>query len=192
MSRATLAALLVTAVVLPEQDARAQEDDGTGWFTTFQLGSSDYDVTLEGDGLWWGRVDDGGEALAFGIGYDWLPALGFRFMYEHDGGIAAGNLCPPGEVCPAVTFRESTDADAWSLVAMPRLRFGNGWEAYGTLGALHWSIRPKGELPRDHDTALIYGGGLGYRLDSGLGFALEYQRADSDYDALRLNASFRY
>ena len=52
MSRATLAALLVTAVVLPEQDARAQEDDGTGWFTTFQLGSSDYDVTLEGDGLW--------------------------------------------------------------------------------------------------------------------------------------------
>lgn len=192
MSRILLAALVAAAALPVTQPARAQQNDGSGWFTSFQLGRADHDVTLEGGGQWWGRVDDDGDAIAFGVGYNWLPQLGFRFMYERDGSITAVNACPPGDVCPAVSFRESTDVDVWSLVAMPRLRFADGWEAYATIGAMHWSIRPKGEIPRDNGQELLYGAGVGWRFDNGLGLAVEYQQSGSDYDALRLNASFEF
>jgi hypothetical protein len=189
MLRPLPAALLFAGILLAPPAARAQE--AGGWFTTFQVGQADYDLVLRDGGPWWGRVDDDGDAVALGVGYNWLPQLAFRFMFERDGSIAARNICPPGEICPAVVFRESTRADVWSLVAMPRLRFG-GWEAYATAGAMHWSIRPRGTIPRDNDTDFIYGGGIGWRFENGLGIAAEYQEAGSDYDALRLNASFEF
>ncbi len=188
-----LVALVIAGAFHSSHPAWAQEGNAAdGWFTTFQLGRADFDVPLRDGGPWWGRVDDDGDAVAFGVGYSWLPQLAFRFMYERDGSIDARNVCPAGNICPAVIFRDSTRADVWSLVAMPRLRFGGGWEAYATAGAMHWAIRPEGSIPRDHGTEFVYGGGFGYRFGNGLGFAAEYQEAGSDYDALRLNASFEF
>ncbi len=193
MPQILLVALVVAGALHGSQLARAQEQGAAdGWFTTFQVGQADFDLPLRDGGPWWGRVDDDGDAVGFGVGYNWLPQLAFRFMFERDGSVHARNVCPTGDICPAVVFRESTRADVWSLVAMPRLRFGGGWEAYATAGAMHWSVRPEGSIPRDNGTEFLYGGGFGYRFENGLGFAAEYQESGSDYDALRLNASFEF
>jgi opacity protein-like surface antigen len=190
MLRKVLLVTVIAGVAIPVHQAMAQERDN-GWFATLQYGQADYDVSLGGEARpWLGDVDDDGDAFAIGVGYDVLPELGLRLMYERVGGVAAANRCPAGSVCPAVVFEESTRTENWSLVAMPRLRFSENWEAYGTIGAMQWNIEPRGTLSDDDGTAFIYGAGFGYRFGSGLGIGAEYQRASVDYDALRLNVSY--
>lgn len=191
MSRIALLILLASGLAWPTHGALAQTED-SGWFTTFHFGAADYDTTLTGDGPWWGEVDDDGHATALGVGYNVMPQIGLRFTYERNGGIDVANRCPEGRICPAVVFNESARADNWSLVAVPRLHFGDGWELYGTAGAMHWSIRPEGVIGRDSGTDFLYGGGFGFRFDNGLGLAVEYQESGTDYEALRLNASFEF
>jgi opacity protein-like surface antigen len=192
--RKTLPIALIVTSALLTADAYAETG---GFFVTAQAGRAEYDVRLQGDTLWWGNVDDSGTALALGIGYEFTRNLGVRAMYELARGISAENVCPPGRVCPAIAFSESTDTHHWSIVAMPRLPLGDGWDLYGTIGAMRWRIEPDhdpaiGRIASDDDTRLIYGAGVEYRFDGGMRVGIEYQRAGSAYGATRASVGFGF
>jgi hypothetical protein len=77
---------------------------------------------------------------------------------------------------------------------MPRLPMGDAWALYGTFGLMRWEIdpdsNPLGQIARDRDTVFLYGAGVGSRFPNGIGVGVEYQRADGDYEAMRLNISY--
>jgi opacity protein-like surface antigen len=190
---------LLAAVLLAGSTASASAVhalDQPGWFVAGQFGRADYDLVLKGDAPWWGRVDDSASAWAVGVGYTFTPHLGARLMYERSGGFSVRNACPPGQTCPALAFQRSADADNWSMVLLPRLALGGGWDLYGTIGAMRWEIDPGGRslgrIASDDGTELLYGGGLGYRFRGGAGVELEYQRSAADYSALRLGLTYSF
>jgi opacity protein-like surface antigen len=193
MIRSSLLAVLVAGLTAPADNALAQRGDGR-WFGTVQYGQADYQVMLKGDEPWWGDVDDDGDAFALGFGYHLVPQLGIRVMYERGTGIGATNRCPEDRLilCPAIVFRESTRTDNWSVVAMPRLRFSNAWELYGTAGAMRWRIRPDDTIANSRGTDFLYGAGLSYRFANGFGIGAEYQASNTEYQTLRLTASFEF
>jgi hypothetical protein len=182
--------ILVTGFALTAQQASAQDEEG-GWFATVQYGRADYDVTID-RGSWWGRIDDTGHEVAVGIGYDLLPQLAARVMYQRIWGIDAMNVCPPGQICPAVAFRESTRADQWSAAVVPKWRFQEDWEVFATLGALRWELEPSARIGSDRDTDFLYGAGIAHRFDSGLSASFEVQRSSTEYSSLRLGVTYRW
>ena len=195
LQKALLAALLTGLAVVSTPTAVAQEGDGR-WFVTLQYGEVDYDVTLESNANWWGNVDDTTNTYAVGVGYDFVSPFGVRLMYERAHRVHIANQCPPGLICPAVAFTESSDTDTLSLVAIPRWKFAPGWELYGTAGLIGWRISPDGAIGRDSGIDAIAGVGVGYEFPIGLALALEYQETvfgpHLDYDALRLSISFGF
>lgn len=188
-----LASVLIVGAMVSAELARAQTGDGK-WFVTAQYGQADYEVSLEGGEVWWGDVDDQGDAIALGVGYHLLGQVGVRVMYERVGSIGATNRCPPDPAiqCLAISFEESTRTEQWSVVMMPRLEFGNGWALYGTVGAARWQIDPDEEITDDHGTDFLYGAGFGYRFAGGFGIGGEYQASDTEYQAVRVAASFEF
>jgi hypothetical protein len=196
MSRIVIA--VVVAAVALTTFAQARADAPRGFFVDLQFGRADYDVRLRGDAPWWGDVDERGTVVAAALGYELTPNLAMRGMYEQARGIGARNVCPDGQPCPMVAFRESTDTDAWSLVAMPRLPMGNGWELCATLGAMRWRVDPDndrgfGRIASDSATHFVYGAVLGYRFDNGVRIGIEHQRArGGDYEATRASLGFGF
>lgn len=189
---AAASSLLVTGAAI------AQGRDGPGdsrWFVTTQHGEADYDVTLESDAEWWGRIDERSTTHSIGGGYRILPNLSVRAMYEWARGTDAQNVCPPAGICPAVAFTESTDTDALSVVAMPRWRFARGWDVYGTAGVIGWRAVPD-VIGRDRGVDALLGAGVEYEFPSGVAVALEYQQTvfspDLDYDTVRLGLSYTF
>jgi opacity protein-like surface antigen len=185
--------LLLIATLSAADHASAREE---GWFVTAQYGRADYDVLLTGNAPWWGRVDDSAGSLAVGLGYAFNPNLTARVMYERTTGLEAINVCPATRVCPAISFRRSTDADNWSLTAAPTLPLANGWNLFGTLGVMRWRLDPddgpQGRIASDRGTGLVYGAGVGYLLGTDIHMALEHQRSGSDYVSTRLGFTYRF
>ncbi len=162
------------------------------WTLAAHLGNADLDGLTRNAGQFLGDIDDDNTSLGSSLAYEIKPYLGVRAMYERATGFGMVNRCPSGAVCPAVLITDRGDLDAWSLAALPRLRLNDRWSVYGIVGALFWDISTDGQLPGDSGTELTAGAGIGWRPTPRFEFGLEYQHADFDYNAWRLNFGLRF
>lgn len=139
-----------------------------------------------------GKVDDSSTSYGLSLAYRFHQHLGLRLMVERSTGFEMVNRCPPGAVCPAVLIRDRGDLDTWTLALTPRVSLTGQFSLYGLVGVTHWDISTGGSLPGDSSTDFTIGGGIGWQLAEFLEFGLEYQWADFDYNAWRMNAGFRF
>lgn len=185
-TRAAAVVLFLATVVC----APAALADGP-WSVAAHVGNAAVDRLVEDSGDWWSRVDDSGAALGLSVAYDYSPVMGVRLMYERAAELAAGNRCPPGDVCPAIAIDEEVDFTAWQIAAVPRLPLGPDWSLFGTLGAMRWELHRDNLLPGDSGTELVYGLGLAWRGQR-IELGAEYQRAGIDLDSFRVSAGVRF
>ena len=84
-------AVALSLLILPAAAAAEQP-----WSVSARVGSASVDRLVRDSGPWWSDVDDRRVALAIGVGYDLLPSLGLRALYERANGFDALNVCPDG------------------------------------------------------------------------------------------------
>lgn len=161
------------------------------WRASVHLGTVSVDRLARDSGQWWSDIDGREAGLAISIGYDLLPTLGVRALYERANGLGASNVCPDNGVCPAIAISEELDLDHWQLAIEPRYPLGNGWSVFATLGIMDWKLRRDDILPGDSGTHAVFGAGASWRVTGRMELQLEYQRSGIDYDVFRLGAGLR-
>jgi len=162
------------------------------WSVSVHAGSANVDRLVRESGPWWSDVDDRRAALAIGVGYDPLPVLGLRALYERANGFDALNVCPDGQACPAVSISEDMDFSHWQVVLEPRYPMTNEWSLFASLGVMDWRLSRDDVLPGDSGTDFVYGAGVTWRTTGQIELRVEYQRSGVDYDAFRLGGALRF
>lgn len=184
--------LAATSLLLFAFGAQPASADAGSWVVTGHVGAIEVDRLVRGSGDWWAEVDKRKTSLGLGLSYDYSPILGVRVLYERANGLRSSNVCPPGATCPAIAIGEDTDFEAWQIAAVPRMPLGRDWSLFGTLGAMRWKLKEENLLPGDSGTEFVYGVGVNWRGVGDFELGLEYQRASTDYDAVRLNVGLRF
>lgn len=162
------------------------------WSVSASVGTIELDRTAKGSDIWWADIDDRSTGWGLNAGYLLHPRLGIRVGYERADDYDSFNQCPPATPCPALAIEEKVDFTAWHLAALPRFELGQGWAVYGVLGVMDWDIRGANLLPGDSGTAFRYGAGLSLQFGDMYELGLEYQAADIDYQAFRVNIGLRF
>lgn len=189
MYRITRTLLLVAMLVAAPWHTAIADGD---WMISLHAGQTDVDRLVRSDGPWWNQIDDDHTSYGASIGYEWIRALGFRLMYERVGGLTGLNRCPDGMTCPALAITEDTDAELWSLAALPRLHLTDSWSIFGTLGLMSAELDSDTILPSSSETELTYGVGASWRPVSSLDLGVEYQRSELEHETVRLNLGWRF
>lgn len=168
--------------------ARAEQP----WTLSAHLGDADLDGFTKGASGFLGQIDDDNVSLGISLAYEIAPFLGVRAMYEHANGFDMRNSCAPGYSCAAVFITDRADLDSWTLAALPRYHLNDQWSVYGILGVWIWDIDTDGVLPSGSGSEFTAGAGIAWRPSSRIEVGVEYQHANFDYDALRLNLGVRF
>lgn len=164
----------------------------TPWTLSGHIGNAKIDRLVQETGPWWSEVDDRATALSLSLAYDFMPTLGMRVLYERAEDMEALNRCPAGATCPAIAFSEDQEFSAWQLALVPRFPVTRELSVFGTLGVLDWKLRQDGVLPGDSATSFLYGAGATWRASELLELSVEYQRANADYEAIRVGFGIRF
>lgn len=162
------------------------------WTLSGHIGNVKADRLVQDTGLWWSEVDDRATALGLGLSYDFMPTLGLRVLYERADDIGALNRCPAGATCPAIAFSEEQDFSAWQLALVPRFPLTRELSVFATAGVLDWKLRRDGVLPGDSGTSFLYGAGATWRATELLELSVECQRANVNYEGVRVGFGIRF
>ncbi|TCO75888.1 porin family protein [Chromatocurvus halotolerans] len=182
--------LLVLPFVAPGLPSASAQDKP--WSAALHVGVAEVSRRVTDSGPWWNDVDDDATALGVSLGYDVLPMLGVRVMYEEADNLRGVNTCPADAICPAVVIREEVGLRSWHAALLPRYEFAPDWTVFGTLGAQRWKLDRDDVLPDDSGTAFTYGAGVTWQFLPRLDVGLEYQSSQVDYDAVRLSLGYRF
>lgn len=180
--------LVALMLIAPWQSSFAAGD----WIVSLHGGQTKVDRLIRSEGQWWNQVDDDSFSFGASLAYDFIPEMGVRLMYERATGLLGANRCPPGQTCPAVAVDEDTDADLWSLAAVPRWYVTSNWSLFGTVGIAKWRLRTDDILPGDSGTDFSYGVGTSWLVTPEFELGLEYQRSEIDHQTLRVNLGWRF
>lgn len=180
--------LVALMLFVPWQSGLAAGD----WIISLHGGQTEIDRTVRSDGDWWNRIDDDRSSLGASLGYDFIPELGVRLMYERATGFAGVNQCPPGMVCPAVVLFDEADADLWSLAVVPRWYVTPTWSVFGTAGVTRWKLSTNNVLPGGSGTEVTYGIGTSWLASPNVEIGVEFQRSEMVHETVRLNLGWRF
>ena len=191
INRFLLALLLLSTV----STGVAQDD--FHWTLSAHGGNVDLDMltkgSVEGPGaIFWGQIDDDQSHLGASLTFDAMHWLGLRAMFERATGFDMVNRCPRDAVCPLIALSDRAELESWTLAALPRFHVNDEMSVYGIVGAQFWDVSTRGVLPGDSGTELAVGAGVGWRPMPRVELGLEYQYADLDFNAWRLNIGVRF
>ncbi|MFU8783591.1 outer membrane beta-barrel protein [Aliidiomarina sp.] len=165
------------------------------WLITAHTGYTTIDATTKrttNNNPWWGEHDDSN--INYGLSVTYFPwgNLGVRAIYERGSNYRTSNQCPDDSTCTAIAITESGSMEHYAVTLAPEFDIYQNIFSFITLGASRTEVAAGPFLPSYRETDLIYGIGIGIRLDYGFFISAEYQTTNSDFETLRLSAGMRF
>ncbi|TRW50166.1 porin family protein [Aliidiomarina halalkaliphila] len=183
--------ILTSAAFVAPGNAHAQAFE-RDWKVSVHTGRASLDRFTTGSGTWDSITDDSGTIYGGSLSYFLHPNLSVRGTYERGSDFRTINSCPDNGTCPAIAITERGDVQHFAAALVPEVSLTEKVDLFGSigLGTTRKSAGPT--LDNYSDNGLVYGAGIGYRLDRRFYVSGEYQRSSSDYDVFRVAFSIRF
>ncbi|RUO35409.1 outer membrane beta-barrel protein [Aliidiomarina sanyensis] len=183
--------LLVSGALVAPATAQAQAFE-RDWMFSVNAGRASLDRYDQGS-TWDSITDESGTIYGASLSYLLNPNLAVRVGYESSDSFSTQNACPvDAEACTLVAINERGTLRHTSVTLVPEMSLGQQVDLFGIIGVGRTQLSAGPQLSNYSSNDLVYGAGLGYRVNNWIYLSTELQRAGSDYTAARVSLGIRF